>query len=94
MVEPLVSVATVFVYCRRPKLARLLRSDACTIHSTSCWHNGVVEVTVCVALWPVVLFLIVTVPDVLDFVVTVTVTEWPVLIEGPDMTTGLAGAHM
>jgi hypothetical protein len=94
MVAPFESLAVVLVYCTVPKFGRLLTPvEASTSHSTSCWHSGVDDETVCVETWPVVLFLIVTVPVVLDVAVTVTVTDWPFLIVGAESVTGPAGDH-
>jgi hypothetical protein len=87
MLEPLLSVAPVFVYLKAVKLGKLLMLSPVSwrVHSMSCWQSGVVDVTVWVTLVPFVVFLTRTVPVVFDVAVTVTLIESPALIWGPDM---------
>lgn len=87
-VEPEEVFAEASVKVTVPKLAKATRelpsSKSSTIHSASCSHRAEEEVIFLLTLWPLELFVMTAVPEVVLEAVTVRVTESPASKEMPE----------
>lgn len=90
-------VASALVKVTVPKLAKGTRepfsSKSSTIHSAFSWQRAWVEVRDLVTVFPVVLFSMIALPDLVVVAVTVVVMTSPALMEMPEKSKAKAGNH-